>query len=279
MTATAAIIGRHDGPSSVHSIDSARGAGGPQQVGDEVDRAGRQHDAVRRRPARARASSARRGSASTRARRRPAELAHSDAASPAAARAGWRSRCRRPASHERQQLAQHRRRRPCRRGSRCTRRGAARRGSRAATRPARPCRRGCGRRRGRVSGSLARRPRSGPGPSVDAAAARTAPSSSAPRYASAAARASAKLRRWKAPRASTSRPAGSAGRHDQPRAALGARRCGHAPARRDAGRRPPPASRRRDDVELLARDVGAPSARASACAPGRRWSAPARARG
>ena len=100
--------------------------------------------------------------------------------------------------------------------------------------------------------------RSGPGRASTAAAARDrAPASSSRRgRPAAAARASAKFARWKAPRASSAHVAGGR-RLDEPGAALGgdARR----PRPRASGCRPAPTTSvapGAHDVELLARDVG-----------------------
>ena len=107
--------------------------------------------------------------------------------------------------------------------------------------------------------AAARRPRSAPArawtPRPRARRRRAASVRS--RTARAASTASAKLRRWKAPRASDLQPgAGVGGRDDAAWRRARARSARPAPARRDAGRCRRSASRAPDDVELLGGDVG-----------------------
>ena len=277
MTATAAIIAGTRRAVVVHSVDPPVGARGPQQIGDQVDRAGGQRDAVG--PGGARAARRARGAGSRTVRAGgPPSWPHSDCSVAGGSARGLALRGADDLVAQRQQLAQHRRRRPCRRGSRCRPPAAGRRGSRAAPRPARPCRPGCARRRGRVSGSSSTTSKR-PGTSVEAAAAATAPLVQRARGRPRPRRARARSCAAGSARGRSSSTPGSAGAATSARAALGARARASASA---SGCRSAPTTsvpRRPHDVELLARDVGHRRARASACAPGRRWSAPARASG
>ena len=205
--------------------DSSRGPWRAQQVGDEVDRAGGQHDAVRAR-GRPRARRARRAARTRLRAGGPPELARTaTAASRASSARGFALRGADDLARTAAAARGASRRRPCRRAPRHRRR---------ARRPAAKLVQRLGQRlhaagvvRAVEDGQRARRTRrrrsrSGRGRASTRRRPRTATSSSGRRgSASAAARASAKLRRWKPPRGDEL-DAGVGGRLDERRAALGA---------------------------------------------------------
>ena len=234
------------------------------EVGDQVDRAGGEHRAVRARPARARARARVRARPPSRPAGRPASP-RASRAWPARASAGSRAREDHAVEVRQQRLehprgvlvlehADHRHARAA-----LAEHLVERLGERV------PRRTGCGRRRKTVSGrspttlepaghdGLGRAPASTP-----------ARSSGRPRNASAAAAASAKLPRWKRPPPAAARRSASAVTRRR-----GAR--GHAFGHRRE-RRVELADHERPVVvhhrQLLVGDVGRASARASACARG-----------
>ena len=257
---------RTDGAVVVHSVRSPD-PGGPQQVGDQVDRAGGEHGAVRALRARAAAASAARGSRSA-ADAREAELARQRLqASRAAARAGWRWWCTRCARACGMSALQHRRGVLVVEDRDDGHELAAVQPSRAATRPAPPSPPGCARRRAPSPDRSSDAPRSARAP-ASRPPPRAPPSSSSVAEAAprAAARASAKLRRWNAPRAAGTTPglAGAATTARRARRLARQRR-----ARRDAGPAPiTSVEPGRTTASFSRGDVARSSGPASACAPG-----------
>ena len=144
---------------SVLAVHQHRGAAlrrRAQQVGDEVDRAGREHDAAGAGQLAGARERAARVAPPARTSARAAELRrHSDASVAGDSARGFGVAREDDAVDSAAAARAASPRRPCRRGSRRPRRAAGRRVSSAATRRARRCRRRCGRRRAIVSGSCA----------------------------------------------------------------------------------------------------------------------------